>query len=101
MRKLSPLDIGPVRIQSPVILAPMTGVTDRPFRRIVKRYGAGLTVTEVPITYVERERGASKMSRSIVVEALWRVTVWGLTGRDRRFHRRQDSARLRQIVPPD
>jgi tRNA-dihydrouridine synthase B len=31
----------------PVILAPMTGVTDRPFRRIVKRYGAGLTVTEM------------------------------------------------------
>jgi tRNA-dihydrouridine synthase B len=30
-----------------VILAPMTGVTDRPFRKIVKRYGAGLTVTEM------------------------------------------------------
>jgi tRNA-dihydrouridine synthase B len=30
-----------------VILAPMTGVTDRPFRRIVKRYGAGLTVSEM------------------------------------------------------
>jgi tRNA-dihydrouridine synthase B len=36
-----------VRIDAPVILAPMTGVTDRPFRRIVKRYGAGLTVTEM------------------------------------------------------
>jgi len=42
---------------------------------------AGLTVTEVPITFVERERGASKMSRSIVVEALWRVTVWGIATR--------------------
>ncbi len=31
----------------PVILAPMTGVTDRPFRTLVKRYGAGLTVTEM------------------------------------------------------
>ena len=47
MRSLKPLEIGPVRIESPVILAPMTGVTDRPFRRIVKRYGAGLTVTEM------------------------------------------------------
>jgi tRNA-dihydrouridine synthase B len=47
MRSLKPLQIGPVRIESPVILAPMTGVTDRPFRRIVKRYGAGLTVTEM------------------------------------------------------
>jgi len=47
MPKLSPIQIGPVRIGSPVILAPMTGVTDRPFRRIVKRFGAGLTVTEM------------------------------------------------------
>jgi tRNA-dihydrouridine synthase B len=47
MSKLAPITIGPVRIEAPVILAPMTGVTDRPFRRIVKRYGAGLTVTEM------------------------------------------------------
>ncbi|MCF8530553.1 MAG: polyprenol monophosphomannose synthase [Candidatus Nanopelagicales bacterium] len=37
----------------------------------------GLRVTEVPITFVEREVGTSKMSRKIVTEALWRVTVWG------------------------
>ena len=42
---------------------------------------AGNRVVEVPITFVERERGESKMSRDIVVEALWRVTVWGLTSR--------------------
>jgi tRNA-dihydrouridine synthase B len=47
MPKLLPISIGPVRIDAPVILAPMTGVTDRPFRKIVKRYGAGLTVTEM------------------------------------------------------
>ena len=47
MLRLSPISVGPVRIETPVILAPMTGVTDRPFRRIVKRYGAGLTVTEM------------------------------------------------------
>lgn len=47
MPRLSPISIGPVRIEAPVILAPMTGVTDRPFRKIVKRYGAGLTVTEM------------------------------------------------------
>ncbi len=44
-------------------------------RRAVK---AGFTVVEVPITFVERVRGQSKMSNAIVVEALWRVTVWGL-----------------------
>jgi dolichol-phosphate mannosyltransferase len=42
---------------------------------------AGYRVAEVPITFVERERGESKMSRSIVVEALWRVTWWGLSSR--------------------
>jgi dolichol-phosphate mannosyltransferase len=38
---------------------------------------AGFRVVEVPITFLERERGESKMSGSIVSEALWRVTVWG------------------------
>ena len=47
MRTLHPLQIGPVRIESPVILAPMTGVTDRPFRTLVRRYGSGLNVTEM------------------------------------------------------
>ena len=38
----------------------------------------GMTVVEVPITFVERARGASKMSRSVVVEALWRIAQWGI-----------------------
>jgi tRNA-dihydrouridine synthase B len=47
MNPLKPIRIGPVEVGSPVILAPMTAVTDLPFRRAVKRYGAGLTVTEM------------------------------------------------------
>jgi dolichol-phosphate mannosyltransferase len=47
-------------------------------RRVVAQ---GLRVTEVPITFVERRLGASKMSRAIVGEALWRVTVWGVQSR--------------------
>ena len=47
MQMLKPIKIGPVEVESPVILAPMTAVTDLPFRRIVKRYGAGLTVSEM------------------------------------------------------
>jgi len=47
MEMLKPIKIGPVEVASPVILAPMTAVTDLPFRRAVKRYGAGLTVTEM------------------------------------------------------
>jgi dolichol-phosphate mannosyltransferase len=42
---------------------------------------AGYRVVEVPITFVERVRGESKMSRRIVAEALWRVTWWGLRAR--------------------
>ncbi len=45
--ELKPIDIGPVRIDSPVILAPMTGVTDMPFRKLVRRFGSGLNVTEM------------------------------------------------------
>lgn len=45
----------------------------------------GARVVEVPITFVERVRGESKMSRGIVVEALWRVTVWGVADRFRRL----------------
>jgi dolichol-phosphate mannosyltransferase len=41
----------------------------------------GFRVVEVPITFAERERGKSKMSSSIVREALWRVTVWGTRAR--------------------
>lgn len=40
---------------------------------------SGHTVAEHPITFVERETGESKMHSGIVAEALWRVTVWGLT----------------------
>ena len=45
--RLRPVDIGLVRIEDPVILAPMSGVTDMPFRQMVKRGGAGLVVSEM------------------------------------------------------
>ena len=44
---LKPIAIGPMRIDCPVVLAPMTGVTDMPFRTLVRRYGSGLNVTEM------------------------------------------------------
>ena len=47
MSRLQPIQIGPVRIASPVLLAPMTGVTDLPFRKLVRRFGSGLNVTEM------------------------------------------------------
>jgi tRNA-dihydrouridine synthase B len=41
------IELGPIRLQDPVILAPMSGVTDLPFRRLVKRHGAGLVISEM------------------------------------------------------
>jgi tRNA-dihydrouridine synthase B len=41
------ITIGPITLADPVILAPMSGVTDMPFRRLVKRHGAGLVVSEM------------------------------------------------------
>ena len=41
------IQIGPVTLSDPVILAPLSGVTDMPFRRLVKRTGAGLVVSEM------------------------------------------------------
>jgi tRNA-dihydrouridine synthase B len=41
------IQIGPVRLSDPVIMAPMTNVTDLPFRRMVKRWGVGLVVSEM------------------------------------------------------
>jgi tRNA-dihydrouridine synthase B len=44
---LKPIHVGPVEIACPVVLAPMTGVTDLPFRKLVRRFGSGLNVTEM------------------------------------------------------
>ena len=40
------LQIGPVKVPNRVILAPMSGITDAPFRRLTERHGAGLVVPE-------------------------------------------------------
>jgi dolichol-phosphate mannosyltransferase len=47
----------------------------------------GLVVREVPIEFVERERGDSKMSGAVAAESLRRITVWGLKERGRQLRR--------------
>lgn len=47
---------------------------------VLAAWRAGFEVDEVPIIFVERRAGASKISRSIIFEALWRVLIWGLRG---------------------
>jgi dolichol-phosphate mannosyltransferase len=54
---------------------------------------AGFRVVEVPITFVEREHGVSKMSQRIVVEALLLTTSWGIR------HRAGQLGALRRRVP--
>ncbi|MDH3490550.1 MAG: tRNA dihydrouridine synthase DusB [Gammaproteobacteria bacterium] len=44
---LEPLQIGPYTLSSPFVLAPMAGVTDAPFRRLCRQFGAGMTTSEM------------------------------------------------------
>jgi dolichol-phosphate mannosyltransferase len=46
---------------------------------------AGLRVREVPIEFVERVRGQSKMTPAVAKESLWRITLWGLEERGRQL----------------
>jgi tRNA-dihydrouridine synthase B len=61
-----PISVGPVRIDCPVILAPMTGVTDLPFRRLVRRFGSGLNVTEMIAS-----PAAIRETRQSIQKAAW------------------------------
>lgn len=69
MRILAPIQIGPVRIEEPVVLAPMTGVTDQPFRTLVRRYGSGLNVTEMIAS-----QAAIRETRQSIQKAAWHLS---------------------------
>ena len=64
--KLAPIKVGPVQIDCPVILAPMTGVSDLPFRRLVRRHGSGLNVTEMIAS-----PAAIRETRQSLQKAMW------------------------------
>jgi tRNA-dihydrouridine synthase B len=66
--QLKPIHIGPIEIGCPVILAPMTGVTDLPFRKIVRRFGSGLNVTEMIAS-----QAAIRETRQSLQKAEWDV----------------------------
>jgi tRNA-dihydrouridine synthase B len=67
--RLNPIQIGNVRIDTPVILAPMTGVSDLPFRRIVRSFGSGLNVTEMIAS-----QAAIRETRQSLQKAMWDAT---------------------------
>ncbi len=68
---LKPIAIGAIAIGCPVILAPMTGVTDMPFRKLVRRFGSGLNVTEMiasPAMIRETRQSLQKASWDAIEE---------------------------------
>ncbi|MXO58869.1 tRNA dihydrouridine synthase DusB [Altererythrobacter salegens] len=66
---LKPIMVGNVRVDCPVLLAPMTGVTDLPFRTLVRRYGSGLNVTEMIAS-----DAAIRETRQSIQKAAWHPT---------------------------
>jgi tRNA-dihydrouridine synthase B len=73
------LKIGPITLDNPVVLAPMSGVTDMPFRRLVKRCGAGLVVSEMIASQamIRSNRQTMKMSTCCVEEFPMAVQLAG------------------------
>ncbi len=92
-----PLAIGPVTLANPVLLAPMSGVSDLPFRRLATEFGAGLVVTEM----VASEPLA--LARADVVRKLKRPDhapfVVQLAGREARWMR--EGARIAEAEGAD
>jgi len=77
--RLKPIRIGPLELDNPVILAPMSGVTDMPFRRLVKKYGAGLVVSEMIASQamIRECRKTMQMSQRAPDEGLMAVQIAG------------------------
>lgn len=73
------LTIGPLTLENSVVLAPMSGVSDMPFRRLVKRCGAGLVVSEMIASQamIRANRQTMKMSTSCAEEFPMAVQLAG------------------------
>jgi tRNA-dihydrouridine synthase B len=73
------VSIGAVALENPVILAPMSGVSDLPFRRLVKRLGAALVVSEMIASeaMIRQTRQSVTMARSSVDEQPMAVQLAG------------------------
>ena len=73
------ISVGAVTLDDPVILAPMSGVSDLPFRRLVKRLGAGLVVSEMIASeaMIRETRQSMKMAKSCADEQPMAVQLAG------------------------
>ncbi len=80
----APVRIGPVRLDSPVILAPLSGITDLPFRETVRRYGPELVVTEMVASEERCRDGSESLRRASGSGAMEPLSVQ-LAGREARW----------------
>ena len=69
-----PLSIGPVSVPNRVILAPMSGITDAPYRRLAERLGAGLVVSEMTacaaLAQGKREARTRSQGRGVAIQVV-------------------------------
>lgn len=77
--RLKPIHVGPVTIDTPVLLAPMSGVSDMPFRRLVKGFGAGLVISEMIASQamIHASRQSMKMASNCAEEHPMAVQLAG------------------------
>jgi len=78
------ITIGPLALSEPVLLAPMSGVSDLPFRRLVKRHGAGLVISEMiaSAAMIRETRRSLTMASSDPVEQPMAVQLAGCEPED-------------------
>jgi tRNA-dihydrouridine synthase B len=79
IRLRAPIQIGPITLEDHAILAPMTGVSDLPFRKLVKRFGAPLVVSEMIASkaVILETRNALRMAARDAAERPFSVQLAG------------------------
>ena len=80
---LHPISVGPVTLENNVVLAPMSGVSDMPFRRLVKGFGAGLVISEMIASeaMIRATRRSMKMADNCADEFPMAVQLAGCEAR--------------------
>lgn len=93
------MKIGKIKISSPIFLAPMASITDLPFRRLCKKYGAGLCFTEMVNCrrLIERDKKTVELARTLPEEEPAGVQLFGNRLEDFRNASKLVSAKLIDI----
>ncbi len=79
-----PIQIGPIPLANAVAVAPMSGVSDLPFRRVCARFGAGLVVSEM-VASAELVKARPDVVRRAEGDPAIRPFVMQLAGREERW----------------